>query len=71
MYKGWFLADEDFVLGIKKHETLLKRPKKGIPNGALQFETENKAQQELEFMRRAGFYPLWANNAKPTLITWR
>lgn len=71
MYKGWFLADKHFVLGIKKHETLLKRPKNGIPNGALQFENENRARQELEFLKRAGYYPLWVNGAQPEMIGWR
>ena len=71
-YSGWFLADDLLVLGLtpKGHETLLKRTKRGIPSGALQFQTEHAARVELTAMKNRSVWPLWTPNARVVRLTW-
>ncbi len=71
-YSGWFLADGAQVLGMTRagDETLLKRPKRGVPNGAVQFMTEHAARCELTAMQNGRTFPLWAPNARAVQLTW-
>jgi hypothetical protein len=58
------LATDDQVYGHRKHATLLKRTKRGFPAGTQVWRTKTEAQQELEYQRRAGFFPLFMHSAR-------
>lgn len=69
---GWFLSDGNLILGMDRegHEKLLRATKRGIPRGAVQFESEDAARRELTFLRRDGDWPLWSEGAKPVRLEW-
>lgn len=69
-YSGWFICDDNLILGIRKTQTLLNRTKRGIPRGALEFESEKDAETELHVMHACGAYPLFTPNARVERITW-
>jgi hypothetical protein len=72
-YIGWFITDEGLVLGLNKlgHSKLLKKTKRGIPCGALQFESQKDAERELELIRGTGQWPLFAPHAKVEQLSWK
>jgi hypothetical protein len=69
-FAAWFLADNDLVLCHRGHDQLVKRTKRGIPQGAISFESEEAAARELGFLDRQGFFFLWTPAAKAVRLTW-
>lgn len=69
--QGWFLADDDLILVQRRScDQLVARTKRGIPKGAISFETEQDAARELAALDRQGMFPLWAPGARPVFINW-
>ncbi len=68
---GWFLISDGFVLCMRNGvETWTPDVKKGIPAGAMAFETEAKADSELCGMKSLGNWPLFTQEAKPIKKEW-
>ena len=71
-YSGWFITDGAHVLGINRrgHEVLLKRTRRGIPSGALEFDSRSEAEMEIEFQKSYNLWPLFIHGAKVQLLSW-
>ena len=60
---GYYIVDKDFVLGGATGDRLLRRTKRGVPSGSIDFGSEGRAQSELGYLRRTGRLPLFARGA--------
>lgn len=72
VYGCWFLSDGALVLALREHnqEKLVPIVKRGIPRGALGFNTEAQAFDEIAWRKRQGFWPSWTEKAKPVYLIW-
>jgi hypothetical protein len=76
---GWFLVGGGSVYGFNRHghNRLLpdvrpqSRRHRGIPAGAMCFESEAEAQRELRWLDRWMDWPVWTPNARAEYRTWR
>lgn len=70
-YKGWFLISDGFVLCHRNgQETWTPDVKRGIPAGAVSFNSKKEAEREVDSMNRQGFWPLFVSEAKAIEKEW-
>lgn len=75
-YSAWFVVSRDadgreWVLAYRNgSECMVPATKRGIPQQACAFETQQAAEREASFLFRYGFYPL-VGTLRAKQISWR